>query len=151
MSQAERRIRRAARIVLVNETGHLLLFRFNPRGSTPFWLPPGGECDPDEDFPTAARRELLEETGITADPSPLGVVLDYAFTTLDGEDVIACEHYFHHCTSITTIDTSGHTEQEKDYMQEHRWFAPSDLSAWHEAIYPENLSTIAAKAQENQP
>ena len=147
MSAAERRIRRSARIVLVNAAGHLLLFRFTPRGAEPFWLPPGGECDPHEDFPEAARRELLEETGITADPAPLGVVLDYAFTTLAGEDVIACEHYFHHCTAITSIDTSGHTEQEKDYMQEHRWFTPDEITTWHEAIYPETLPAIAAQAK----
>lgn len=34
------------------------------------WLPPGGHIDPDEDPVQAVVREVLEETGITADVVP---------------------------------------------------------------------------------
>lgn len=34
------------------------------------WLPPGGHVDPDEDMVQAVEREVLEETGITADVIP---------------------------------------------------------------------------------
>ena len=34
------------------------------------WLPPGGHIDPDEDPIQAVVREVLEETGITADVVP---------------------------------------------------------------------------------
>ena len=34
------------------------------------WLPPGGHVDPDEDPLQAVMREVLEETGITADVVP---------------------------------------------------------------------------------
>lgn len=140
-----RRQRRAARVVLADGDGRLLLFRFNPPGGTPFWTLPGGECDPDEDFADAARRELLEETGIAGDPQPIGLVMEYDFTTIEGEPVRALEHYFHHRTTITLIDTSGHTELERATMQEHRWFVTDDLIDWPEPVYPANLADLAAE------
>jgi len=137
-SSPSRRIRRAARILLSAPDGRILLFRFTPEGTAPFWIMPGGECDPDEDFPQAARRELLEETGICADPFPLRIVrkADYEYF---GEPVKAVEHFFHLCTQATRIDTSGHTALEQRVMQEHRWFTPAELQDWPETVYPPDI------------
>lgn len=143
---APRRIRRAARVLLADEQGRLLLFRFATSWGPPFWLPPGGECDPHEDFPEAARRELLEETGIAGHPEALGLVMEYDYTTTEGEPVRALEHYFRHRTAITEIDISGHTPLERETIAQHRWFDPAELSGWHEAIYPEDLVAIAGRA-----
>lgn len=43
--------------------GRALLIRHHRLG---LWLPPGGECEPGESPLEAARRELLEETGLVA-------------------------------------------------------------------------------------
>lgn len=61
---APRRTRRTARIVLLGSDDRLLLFRYLAPGFDPFWIMPGGECDPGEDYPAGARRELREETGL---------------------------------------------------------------------------------------
>jgi 8-oxo-dGTP pyrophosphatase MutT (NUDIX family) len=88
-----RRIRRAARILLVDGAGRVLLFRFTPSDRPPLWATPGGECDEGESFDAAARRELLEETGIDTDPGPEVARGGSDFLTFDGEPVTGDERY----------------------------------------------------------
>ncbi|HEY6539159.1 MAG TPA: NUDIX domain-containing protein, partial [Candidatus Dormibacteraeota bacterium] len=58
--------RRAARVLLVDERGRVLLFRGfdpgRPQAGT-WWFTPGGGVEGDESSEEAARRELFEETG----------------------------------------------------------------------------------------
>ena len=136
-----RRIRRAARVLLVDGEGRLLLFRYVPDDLPPFWLLPGGECEPDEGFPAAASRELLEETGIAAKPRCIAVRREFDYI-YEGMPVRGIEHFFHHQTQEVRIDTTGHTEVEQRAMQEYRWFAPAELSGWHEPVYPADLAEL---------
>lgn len=140
-----RRIRRAARIVLLDGEDRVLLFRYVPADYPLFWILPGGACDPDEDFPAAARRELLEETGIAAAPRPLDLVREAEYDYL-GEPVKAVEHFFHHRVAHAGIDTSGHTELEREVMQEHRWFTRVEIEAWSETIYPLDIVALIDRA-----
>ena len=64
------RVRTAARVLVLDERGHVLLLRgFDPtrpeRGS--WWFTPGGGIDAGESVADAARRELAEETGLRVD------------------------------------------------------------------------------------
>ena len=137
-----RRLRRAARILLTDSAGRLLLFRFTPEDGEPFWLTPGGEAEAGEDFTTAAIRELLEETGISADPGPQVAQRGGDYTIVTGEAITADERYFHLRVTNATIDTSGHTELEQRLMQEYRWFAREELTGWHETIYPLDICAM---------
>ena len=59
--------RNAARVVLLDPIGRVLLLRaFDPadRSKPPWWEIPGGGLEGRETSEEAARRELLEETGI---------------------------------------------------------------------------------------
>jgi 8-oxo-dGTP pyrophosphatase MutT (NUDIX family) len=143
-----RRVRRAARIVLLGPDGRVLLFRYAADGFDPFWILPGGECDPDEDFPAAAARELLEETGISASPMALGHVVEAEYNYL-GEPVTSLEHFFHHRTARCEIDTSGHTALERRVMREHRWFDPMEFEDWPETIYPRDLAKLVETLRHN--
>ncbi|MEM7665681.1 MAG: NUDIX domain-containing protein [Pseudomonadota bacterium] len=137
-----KRIRRAARIIVLDPQGLALMFRFDVADRLPFWVTAGGECEPGESFDEAARRELFEETGITADPGPQIAQTAPEFVTVEGEPVRADERYYMVRVDEARIDTANHTELEKCVMTQHRWFALSELRDWDEAIYPESIADM---------
>ncbi len=118
------------------------MFRFDVEGRPPFWVTAGGECDPGEAFEQAARRELLEETGIVAEPGQQIARIEPDFITVEGEPVKGDERYFLVHARSDTIDTSRHTELEQKVMTQHRWFTLDELSNWHEFVFPANLSDM---------
>ncbi len=144
-AQANLRIRRAARSIVLSTAGRVLLFRFDLSDRPPFWITPGGECDPDENFEEAARRELFEETGLTAAMGKPVARTTPQFVTVEGEPVQADERYFLVRVMHEEITTAHHTALEQKVMTQHRWFAGEELAAWPEAIFPETLSAIIDK------
>lgn len=136
------RIRRAARLIVLDPEGRALMFRYDVPGRDPFWVTAGGECEPDESFAEAARRELLEETGIIADPGPEIARMTPEFVTVEGEPVQADERFFLVRVAEARIDTSGHTALEQALMTRHRWFTLAELDSWPEAVFPVNLAAM---------
>jgi 8-oxo-dGTP pyrophosphatase MutT (NUDIX family) len=136
------RIRRAARLIVLDPQARALMFRYDVPGRDPFWVTAGGECEPDESFEQAARRELLEETGITADPGPQIARMTPEFVTVEGEPVQADERFFLVRVAEARVDTSRHTELEQALMTQHRWFTLAELESWPEAVFPVNLADM---------
>jgi 8-oxo-dGTP diphosphatase len=134
--------RPAARILLVDRAGRPLLFRFDAADRAPFWCTPGGALDPGEGYAAAARRELLEETGIAADPGPEIAQRTVEFLTLEGVEVRADERWFRVDVDACEIDPVGHTELERRVMTRWRWFDRAELADWPETIYPADLLTL---------
>jgi len=66
------KVRKGARIVVLDPAGAVLLVRYHDQtsvdptnpGLLTYWVPPGGGVDEGESFEHAAIRELEEETGI---------------------------------------------------------------------------------------
>ena len=136
--------RPAARIVLLDPAGRVLLFRFDPDDRPPFWCTPGGALDPGESYPAAARRELREETGLDLDPGPeiLRRVVD--FLTIEGVPVTADERYFLVRAPHDRIETHGHTALEQRVMTRWRWFTRAELTEATEPYFPSDLLAILA-------
>ena len=142
LSPSGRRIRRAARVLLLDGADRLLLFRFTFAGHPAFWATPGGEAEPHEGFAEAAIRELREETGITADPGPEIARRIDDFQMWNGEPITAHEAYFRIQMADCVVDTSGHTELERDIMLDHRWFTRAELGEWPETIFPADILAL---------
>lgn len=137
--------RPAARILLLDPAGRVLLFRFDPEDRPPFWCTPGGALDPDEDYAAAARRELREETGLDLDCGPQVAQRHVDFRTIEGVPVSADERYFLVRTPDAEIDTGGHTALERRVMTRWRWFTRADLENTPEPYFPEDLIDLIAR------
>jgi 8-oxo-dGTP pyrophosphatase MutT (NUDIX family) len=140
------RLRRAARLIVLDPEIRALMFRYDVPGRDPFWVTAGGECDPGESFEDAARRELREETGITADPGEQIARMTPEFVTVEGEPVQADERFFLVRVAEARIDTAGHTELEQRLMTQHRWFTLAELEDWPEAVFPVELAAMIRSA-----
>jgi len=137
------RLRRAARLIVLDAAGRALMFRYDVPGRPPFWVTAGGECERGESFRNAARRELFEETGIViADPGREIARMTPEFITVEGERVQAYERFFLVRVAETAIDTSRHTVLEQQLMTQHRWFTLDELESWPEAVFPLELAAI---------
>lgn len=137
-----RRIRRAARILLTDADDRLLLFRYSPPARRAFWCAPGGECEPGEDFDRAARRELLEETGLDTDCGPEIARRADDFVTLEGEPVTSDERFYRVRVDRLEVSAQGWTALERQMQMQHRWFTRAELADWPEPIFPATLLAL---------
>ena len=134
--------RPAARILLVDGAGRVLLFRFVADDRPPFWCTPGGAVDPGESYAAAARRELREEVGLDRDCGPEVARRQVEFRSIEGVDVSADERWFRVDVDHWEVSDAGHTALERRVMTSWRWFAPAELIGWPETIFPADLAMM---------
>lgn len=139
--------RTAARVLLLDGQGRLLLFRggdpAQPELGT-WWFTPGGGLDPGETLVEGAVRELYEETGLRCDPALLGdpVHEEEALFDFAGMRITQQQVFFVLRVDSHDVDTTGFEPLELSSIVEHRWWGRDDLRATDEVVYPLCLNAL---------
>ncbi|MDP9797148.1 8-oxo-dGTP pyrophosphatase MutT (NUDIX family) [Catenuloplanes nepalensis] len=138
--------RRAARVLLVDEAGRVLLFRgVDPgRPDEPYWFTVGGGLDEGETPAEAAARELREEAGLDLPVSALGApvhadVTEFPFGAVWYRQE---QEFFLVRSPRFEIDTSGFDEIERDSITSYRWWPVDELASAPEPVYPADLADV---------
>lgn len=130
-------IRRAARLIVLDSLGRVLLFRHRGLGGGEFWAPPGGGVEPGESFEAAAAREAAEELAVT------NVQLQAAwegvaeFQHVDGP-VRQHERFFVVTAGFGSRGDAGEVHEHEGILEQ-RWWSAEEIEASAERIFPEGL------------
>ncbi len=142
--------RRAARVLLVDAAGRVLLFEGTDpaRPGHRYWFTPGGGLDPGESPAAGAARELAEETGLRLDPADLGApvwseTVEFPF---DGVWYRQEQEFFLVRVGAWEVDTAGFNAIERASVAGHRWWPPGELAASGQRYYPPDLPAVLAHA-----
>jgi 8-oxo-dGTP pyrophosphatase MutT (NUDIX family) len=143
----ETRTRPAARIVCLDAGRRVLLLHWqDPADGSWLWEPPGGGIDPGETPLEAARRELVEETGL--DPGAItGRHVDVERDVRwNGARYVGTEQFFlaHFDVEQPALVRTGLLPDEQQNLQGHAWVAPDELGALPDRLEPPGLAAVVA-------
>ncbi|MBX7434094.1 NUDIX domain-containing protein [Mycobacterium sp. Y57] len=148
--------RTSARVVLLDESGAVLLLRGSDPASTQtpspnWWFTIGGAAQVGESLEQTAVRELEEETGLRVAPADMvgpvwrrDAVIEFNGSVLRSEEM-----YFVHRTRRFEPSDAGRSGLERTYIHGHRWCDATmidELVAGGERVYPKQLAALLDEA-----
>lgn len=138
--------RRAARVLLVDRAGQVLLFHgFDPaRPEHDYWFTVGGGLAPGEPAAEGAARELAEETGLRMAAAQLGEpvwhqAMEFSF---DGQWYRQEQEFFLVRVPGWDVVTDGFDQIERDSIDGYRWWGIEELESTTERFYPFELPDL---------
>lgn len=135
-------IRPTVRVLMLDEENRVLLFRGQDpsKPNIRFWFPAGGGIEEDESPEEAARREVMEETGLKDFVLGPHIWNRRHVFTFYGKEQDVREIWFFARVHNFEIDTSGFTEIERKVLQEHRWWSLHELETTNDVLTPRALA-----------
>jgi ADP-ribose pyrophosphatase YjhB (NUDIX family) len=138
------RIRRAARVILLDPEDRVLLMRYDdspPNGR--HWSTPGGGLNAGERYRAAARRELAEETGwsdieLLAEVYRHSFVMEFAGKMIRQSERLYLARTDQACRAISGVEAM----HVSDGIAAWRWWTLAELDATREQIRPSGLAGL---------
>jgi ADP-ribose pyrophosphatase YjhB (NUDIX family) len=144
-------IRPAARIVLLDPDGAILLQRFTEAGHS-WWVCPGGGLNEDEDVLDGARREALEELGIEVELGPEIWTRSHVFAWRD-RVLDQRERFFlaHVPERFEPRPRIGDDSLWAEGIREQRWWTVDEIEASPIEFAPRQLAALLRALEADGP
>lgn len=137
------RVRKSARVVLLNDRNEVFLLRHQDSRRT-YWVTPGGGVEEGETWKGAALREMWEETGISG--VPLGPCLwtREKAVTMFGTPTLGQERYYLVRCGIRKVSNVNQLDHEREVYTVSRWWSVERIRASDEVFWPDGLADLLA-------
>lgn len=121
------RSRPAARLLVIDSAGKVLLFRFRHRTGA-----------------LTASRELQEETGLITNEMTYVAQRNFIMSLSSGELVNAEERFYLVRAVSHQIDATHWSTEEKQVIDLYHWWSEDELATTREIVYPTGLAEMLA-------
>jgi ADP-ribose pyrophosphatase YjhB (NUDIX family) len=135
----EPNLRRASRLILLDDQRRVLLFRHAGTNGGAFWAPPGGGLESGETFEQAAWREACEELGLTCFTLKRVWERVTDFVYID-HPVHQHEWFFLIGGELPTISSEVEKVHRQEGILEMRWWTTAEIESTSEPVFPEELA-----------
>lgn len=141
------RSRRAARVLILDEAGRVLLVQGHDADEPDrqWWFTIGGGIDEGETAREAARREMFEETGLRVDIDDLqgpvverSAIFDFARERCRQDE----EFFYVRVSADEQLSTAGWTELENNFIDDLAWMTVEELREVSVEVFPKVLPDI---------